>query len=66
MSKFYAKFKETDDEIIVFKTQQERDDWVNFKDEFSILAGCTKENSTLEHSITLYLSGGIYEAYILS
>lgn len=48
MSKFYAKFKETDDEIIVFKTQQERDDWVNFKDEFSVLAGCTKENSTLE------------------
>lgn len=48
MSKYYAKFKETENEIIVFATKQERDDWVNFKDEFSVTNGCTSENSSFE------------------
>lgn len=48
MSKFYARFKETENEIIVFTTKSERDDWVNYKDEFSVANGCTAENSSFE------------------
>ena len=46
--KFYAKFKETDDEIITFRTAQERDAWVAYQDAFSITHGVTPENSTFE------------------
>lgn len=48
--KFYAKFKDDDEEIIVFPTQQERDEWVNFEDEFSKSIGCTKHNATFERA----------------
>ena len=44
MSKFYARYKETKEEIIAFPTQEQRDDWVNFKDEFSL---ATKNNAEI-------------------
>ena len=43
-SKFYARFKESREEIIAFPTQQQRDDWVNFQDEFSL---ATKNNAEI-------------------
>ena len=48
MSKFYARFKHTKEEIIVFPTQQERDDWVNFQDKFSKSTNSTAENATFD------------------
>lgn len=42
---YYAIFKEVGTtEIAVFKTKQERDDWVNFKDPLSLAFRETKEN----------------------
>lgn len=32
MSKFYARFKPFKDEIVVFATEKERDEWVNCPD----------------------------------
>lgn len=46
---YYATFKnigETD--IVVFQTEQERDDWVNYQDECSIVLGANAENCTFE------------------
>lgn len=33
---YYARYEETEEEIVAFPTEQQRDDWVNFKDQFSI------------------------------
>ena len=45
MSKlYYARYGETEEEIVGFPTKQQRDDWVNFKDEFSLTVGTTLEN----------------------
>lgn len=41
---YYARFKETKEEIIAFPTQEQRDNWVNFKDEFSL---ATKNNAEI-------------------
>ena len=47
--KFYAKFKGTfSNEIEVFNTKRERDDWVNFRDGLSRDLGETKENCIFE------------------
>lgn len=48
MSKFYARFKESKEEIIVFQTQEQRDEWVNFKDEFSRSIKSTPETATFQ------------------
>lgn len=48
MSKFYARFKETKEEIIAFPTEQQRDNWVNFQDEFSRVFNNTAENATFQ------------------
>lgn len=46
---YYAIFKEVGTtEIAVFKTKQERDDWVNFKDPLSLAFRETKENCILK------------------
>lgn len=45
---FFAKFKENNNEIIIFKTQEERDDWVNFKDDFSKDMGTKPENAVFQ------------------
>ena len=42
---YFAKFKENNNEIIIFKTQQERDNWINFQDEFSRDMGTTADNA---------------------
>ncbi len=41
---YYARYGETEEEFVGFPTKQQRDDWVNFKDEFSLAVGTTSEN----------------------
>lgn len=48
MSAFYAKFKETDRELLEFPTEKARDEWVNFQDDFSVAAGNTVETATFQ------------------
>lgn len=49
MKKYYATFKGIkNSDISEFKTEQERDDWVNFRDPFSIYVGNTPENCIFE------------------
>lgn len=43
MRRYYAQF-EGIPEVGIFPTKQERDDWVNFKDEYSKVVGETPEN----------------------
>lgn len=45
---YFAKFKENNNEIIIFKTQKERDDWVNYQDKFSRDMGTTAENAVFQ------------------
>ena len=50
---YYAKFTETSCEVLAFKTKAERNNWVEFKDEFSVAAGSTPCNATFQReSIT--------------
>lgn len=42
----YKHIKESD--VAAFKTEQERDAWVNFKDPFSKALGVNEENCTFE------------------
>lgn len=49
---YYATYKnigETD--IASFKTEQERNDWVNFKDPYSKAFGVNAENSTFDRTV---------------
>lgn len=48
MPKFYARFKQNKEEIIAFPTQEQRDDWVNFRDEFSQSTHNTAETATFQ------------------
>lgn len=41
---YYARFAETEEELVGFPSKKQRDDWVNFKDEFSLTVGTTLEN----------------------
>lgn len=42
---FYAKFREIENsDVAEFQTEQERDKWVNFQDEFSRDFGTTLDN----------------------
>lgn len=45
---YFAKFRENNNEIIIFKIQEERDKWVNYQDEFSRDMGTTAENAVFQ------------------
>lgn len=46
---FYATFKGIKDaEIAAFETEQDRNNWVNFKDNYSVLMGYTAEYALYE------------------
>lgn len=46
---YYATFKGIGkSDIAEFKTKQDRDNWVNFKDSYSLAFGTTKENATFQ------------------
>lgn len=46
---YYATYKDIGEtDIAAFQTEQERDDWVNFKDEFSKIFGTDKDNCTFK------------------
>ncbi len=45
---YFAKFVGNYNEIIIFKTKEDRDNWVNFKDEFSRDMGTTSENALFQ------------------
>lgn len=48
---YYATFSGIgESDIAAFKTKQERDDWVVFKDEFSIVAGTNENNCIFKRS----------------
>ena len=51
MKKFYAKFKESNFEFYVFNSRKERDDWVNYQDEFSRDMGTTPENAFFKRMV---------------
>lgn len=49
MKKFYATYHNIgESDIAVFKTEQERDDWVNFKDPYSKALNVDVNNATFE------------------
>lgn len=49
---YYATYKGIGiSDITAFESEQERNEWVEFKDDFSLLCGVTKENSTFERQI---------------
>lgn len=49
---YYATYKGIGiSDVAAFESEQERNDWVEFKDDFSLLCGVTKENSTFERQI---------------
>lgn len=37
MQEFYAKYDDPYGDVAVFSTEEQRDDWVNYKDPFSLL-----------------------------
>lgn len=45
MEKFFAKYKENNNEILIFDSETARDAWVNYNDEFSQTMGTTAENA---------------------
>ena len=46
---FYATFKGIGkSDIAVFHTEKERDDWVNFKDDYSLAFGANVNNTSFE------------------
>ncbi|MBQ2395670.1 MAG: hypothetical protein II304_01340 [Bacteroidales bacterium] len=48
---YYATFKGIKNgDIVEFKTKIERDNWVNFKDPFSVSVGNTAEDCTYERT----------------
>lgn len=49
---YYATYKGIGiSDVTVFDSEQERNDWVEYKDVLSLLCGATKENSTFERQI---------------
>lgn len=48
MEKFFAKYKENNNEILIFDSETARDAWVNYNDEFSQTMGTTAENAFLK------------------
>lgn len=52
MSKYYARFEETKAEVFAFSTEQERDQWVNYQDEYSRTFGVNSEDNFKRIAIT--------------
>lgn len=49
---YYATYKGIGiSDVTAFELEQDRDDWVEFKDYFSLFYGVTKESSTFERQI---------------
>ena len=49
---YYATYKGIgNSDIAEFKTAEERDNWVNFKDEASIVCGTTPDNCTFQREV---------------
>lgn len=49
---YYATYKGIGiSDITVFESRQERDNWVEFQDAFSLICGATKENATFERIV---------------
>lgn len=44
---YFAKYRETNTEILIFRKREEREAWVNFEDDFSRDLGVTAENAFL-------------------
>lgn len=42
---FYASYSDSFREVFAFETEQARDNWVTFSDQFSKAMGTTKENA---------------------
>lgn len=46
---FYATFKNVGEcDVAEFRTESERDKWVNYQDEFSLMFGCNKETAAFQ------------------
>ena len=46
---FYATFKDVGDcDVAEFRTENERNDWVNFLDDFSLAFGSNKETAAFQ------------------
>ena len=69
---YYATHAETHDEIAIFNTEEERDAWVNYEDQFSIDFNADPEDQIFhrekitEREAADYSGGNIYhrETYI--
>lgn len=48
--RFYAKYTEANDGVAVFDSEAERDEWVMYKDEFSVDTGTTPENAFFQRT----------------
>lgn len=49
--RYYATYKNIgESDIAAFNIQQDRDDWVNFRDPFSIALGINADNCTFERT----------------
>lgn len=49
---YYATYKGIgESDIAAFKTEKERNEWVNFKDPYSKTLGVNAENSTFERAV---------------
>lgn len=58
---YYAAYKGWNKEIAAFTSSEERDNWVDYKDLFSVALGENEENSILKRRI---LSAGVAENLI--
>lgn len=64
---FYAIHKEIHDEVAIFNTEKERDEWVDFKDQLSIDLGINPEDPIFhrekitEEEADAYTCGNIYD-----
>lgn len=65
MKQFYARHKEIYNEIAVFSSEKERDDWVNFRDWFSIATNTTVDNCTCEREAITEEEAEIYGGDLL-
>lgn len=45
---FFARFKEVKEGIVIFRSREDRDSWVNYQDDFSIQTETTAENAAFK------------------
>ena len=65
MSKYYARFEETRAEVFAFPTEQERNQWVNYQDEYSRTFGVNSEDNFKRIAITSEQAEEIIERFAL-